>query len=229
LEKTRGPSRVALTEVKKTLEVIETRRHPRPESSETGDGEVKASQLCKTVKSGSYNAVVPESRAKEEQEQKVRGKDVDTAIKEAEVDLKLLKQMVGDNHPSVADSLTKLADLYCRKRMYRQMEPLLVEALQIREGLCGSEHVAVSTELKNLGRLYYALGQYSQAESHYLRAITIRRVQLGKNHAKTLDVEELYAQVLRKTQRISQAEEIEKRVKSERMRYGNEPGVKTRS
>ena len=73
------------------------------------------------------------------------------AIQEAEIELELLKQMVGNEHPSVADMLTKIADLHCRLRQYEEMEPLLLSALRIRECACGTDHPSLATELKNLG------------------------------------------------------------------------------
>jgi tetratricopeptide (TPR) repeat protein len=142
------------------------------------------------------------------------------AIKEAEVELDLLKQMVGQEHSTVADMLTKLADLYCRLRLYSKMEPILVEALRIREACCGADHLSVSTELKNLARLYLAQERYAIAEPLFKRALIIRERVLGRDHGRVADIEEQYAHLLRKTNRLQQADLLDKHV--EKVRAHNE-------
>ena len=137
-------------------------------------------------------------------------------IKETEVELDLLKQMVGQEHPSVADMLTRLADLYCRLRLYNKMEPILIEALRIREACCGADHVSVSTELKNLARLYLAQERFAIAEPLFRRAIMIRERVFGRDHTRVADIEEQYALLLRKTNRIQQAETLERHVEKVR-------------
>jgi tetratricopeptide (TPR) repeat protein len=134
------------------------------------------------------------------------------AIHEAETELELLRQMAGPEHPTVADMLTRIADLHCRVKAYTQMEPFLVEALRIRESSFGSEHPLVSTELKNLARLYIVQERYALAEPLLKRALTIREHAFGKSHPRVADIEEQYAIVLRKTNRAYQAEALERHV-----------------
>ncbi len=131
---------------------------------------------------------------------------------EAQSEITLLRQMVGDHNVSVADALTKLADLYCRKKMYKEMEPLLIEALQIREDTFGKEHHTVSTELKNLARVYMAQERFSVAEPLLKRAINIRTKAYGRNHRRTIDALQLYVTLLKKTNRFEKADEIQKRI-----------------
>jgi tetratricopeptide (TPR) repeat protein len=138
------------------------------------------------------------------------------AIKEAEVELDLFKQVVGKEHPSVADMLTRLADLYCRLRLYSKMEPILIEALRIREATCGMQHPSVATELKNLARLYLVQERFAIAEPLFKRALMIRERVFGRDHARVADIEEQYAQMLRKTGRDQQAETLERHVQKVR-------------
>ncbi len=139
-------------------------------------------------------------------------KTIEDATKETELELELLKEMVGADHPSVADLLTKLADLYCRLRMYSQMEPVLVDALKIREAACGSSHPSVSTELKNLARLYLVQERFALAEPLFKRALAIREKVYGRMHPRVADIEEQYAQLLRKTNRAYLAETLDQHV-----------------
>jgi tetratricopeptide (TPR) repeat protein len=144
------------------------------------------------------------------------------AIHEAETELELLRQMAGQTHPTVADMLTRIADLYCRVKAYAQMEPLLLEALRVRESSSGSEHPLVSTELKNLARLYIVQERYTLAEPLLKRALTIREHAFGKSHPRVADIEEQYAIVLRKTNRAYQAEALERHVSEIRNAKGGD-------
>lgn len=142
-------------------------------------------------------------------------KEID-AIKEAEVEVKLIRQMMGKKHPQVADALTKLADLYCRRKWYKEMEPILVEALKIRETSEGVDTIQVSTSVKNLARLYYFQKRFDVAEPLFVRAVSLRVRALGRNHPRVADVEEQYAKLLRKVGRDPEAEELEQHVKEVR-------------
>lgn len=142
-------------------------------------------------------------------------KEID-AIKEAEVEVKLIRQMMGKKHPQVADALTKLADLYCRRKWYKEMEPILVEALKIRETSEGVDSIQISTGVKNLARLYYFQKRFDVAEPLFVRAVSLRVRALGRNHPRVADVEEQYAKLLRKVGRDAEAEELEQHVKEVR-------------
>lgn len=142
-------------------------------------------------------------------------KEID-AIKEAEVEVKLIRQMMGKKHPQVADALTKLADLYCRRKWYKEMEPVLVEALKIRETSEGVDTIQISTSVKNLARLYYFQKRFDVAEPLFVRAVSLRVRALGRNHPRVADVEEQYAKLLRKVGRDPEAEELEQHVKEVR-------------
>jgi tetratricopeptide (TPR) repeat protein len=131
------------------------------------------------------------------------------AIKELELEITLLKQIVGNEHSAVADGLTKLADLYCRAKVYTKMEPLLLEALRIRESLYGPNHPNVATELKNIAQLYTVQGRYAQAEPPLLRAIRIRETNLGVSHAKVIVLKDLLIKLMKKTNRTAEARELE--------------------
>jgi len=89
----------------------------------------------------------------------------DRAIADAKLHVHKLQQATGHDTKEVADALRKLADLYARREQLDEMEPLLIEALRIRETVCGEQHLNVSTDLKNLGRLYYFKRDYAKAEA----------------------------------------------------------------
>jgi tetratricopeptide (TPR) repeat protein len=127
------------------------------------------------------------------------------AIKEARLEVDLVRQLTGGDAAQLADCLTRLADLLCRCRLYKEMEPILLEALNIREKRFGLSHHMVATSLKNLARLYYFEGYYDRALPLFERAILIRRRVFGENNVRVADVLEQYAKLLRKMQRHTEA------------------------
>jgi tetratricopeptide (TPR) repeat protein len=54
--------------------------------------------------------------------------------------LDLRKQLLGDNHPDVAQSLNNLAYLYQSQGRYPEAEPLYLQALAIAEQALGENH-----------------------------------------------------------------------------------------
>lgn len=238
MEKTLGPYRIEVSDAKKSLEKVLTEKQRstipptgRPDnlSKSQSNSHVQSQsnsqsplysqrmdrQLTVLDSSTSLDAV-PASAALGWPSGFSKGEDHE---KEAEIELESVRQTMGKDHPHVADCLTKLADQYCRRRKYREMEPILQEALRIREKCLGMEHPMVSTSLKNLARLYYFQARYELSEPLFKRALAIRQKVYGKSHSRYSDVEEQYAKLLRKTGRAMQAQELENNVRIVRARF----------
>ncbi len=147
-----------------------------------------------------------------------RGRDpLDEAIHVAQNEIIRLKQSAQTTR--LADALVELADLYSKKKQLDQMEVLLLEALKVREAVLGSNHLSVSTDLKNLGRLYHATGRFALADNVIKRALEMREAQLGPYHPQVADIAEIYAKLMRKTDREQEAQEQEARVAESRARH----------
>ncbi len=142
---------------------------------------------------------------------------LDEAISVAQNEIFRLKQSAQNTR--LADALVELADLYSRRKQLDQMEVLLLEALKVREAVLGSNHLSVSTDLKNLGRLYYVTGRYALADNAIKRALEMREAQLGPYHPQVADIAEIYAKLMRKTDREQEAQEQEARVAESRARH----------
>jgi tetratricopeptide (TPR) repeat protein len=96
-------------------------------------------------------------------------------------DLELFERIAPD-HPILASSFSKLAELYRSQGKYRAAEPLYLRSLEIRERqLEVSPHPVVSS-LNNLAALYKSQAKYSEAELIYLRSLEIWEHQLGADH-----------------------------------------------
>jgi tetratricopeptide (TPR) repeat protein len=61
-------------------------------------------------------------------------------------------------------------------------EPLLEEALTLREQSVGLDHLTVATTLSHLGSVYHALGKDDKAKMCLERALAIREKVLGSSH-----------------------------------------------
>lgn len=96
--------------------------------------------------------------------------------------LRLLEQLLGSEHPQVAESLCKLAFLHRAQGKYEQAEPLFWQALRLFEQALGPEHLQVADPLTGLAILCKAQGKYEQAEPLYQRALQIREQALGPEH-----------------------------------------------
>jgi tetratricopeptide (TPR) repeat protein len=88
----------------------------------------------------------------------------------------------------VADSLNRLGMLYYKQGRYRHAEPLLKQALGIREQQLGQDHSHTAVSLNNLAALYESVGRYVEAEPLYLEALAISKDQLGDRHASTMKI-----------------------------------------
>lgn len=140
------------------------------------------------------------------------------AIREARLEVDLVRQLTGGDAAQLADCLTRFADLLCRGRHYKEMEPILLEALNIREKRFGLHHQMVATSLKNLARLYYFEGYYDRALPLFERALLIRRKVFGENNVRVADVLDQYAKLLRKMQRHTEALRCEQEAQAIRSR-----------
>ena len=97
---------------------------------------------------------------------------------------KLVDQYQLDS-PEAARLLTH-AGWYLRERaLYAEAEPLLKQALTIRERILGVEHLDTATSRNNLGQIYRLLGEYRQAEPFLKRTLATREQVLGTEHPDT--------------------------------------------
>ncbi len=100
------------------------------------------------------------------------------------------RQLYGDQHPEVAESLNDLGLLLQAQGDFDAAEPLIRQALTMRRELDGSEHREVAGILNDLATLLRLKGDYEAAEPLYREALAMRRRLLGAEHsevAETLD------------------------------------------
>jgi tetratricopeptide (TPR) repeat protein len=86
------------------------------------------------------------------------------------------RELLGDDHPDVAVSMSDLSLLLLEsKQDYDEAERLAGGALSIRERSFGPNSVEVAASLNDLARIADASGRPARADSLYRRALAIRR------------------------------------------------------
>ncbi|MCP3963439.1 MAG: tetratricopeptide repeat protein [bacterium] len=96
--------------------------------------------------------------------------------------LTLRREVHGDEHPEVAESLGDLALFRQERGDYERAEALYREALLIRRRLHGEEHPAIADTLFYLGSVLFRMGDYEAAEPPTRAALAMRRRLLGSEH-----------------------------------------------
>jgi serine/threonine-protein kinase len=109
----------------------------------------------------------------------------DEAARLHEQALDLRRELYGDTHPEVAESLEQLADVRYTAREFDAALPLYEEALAIRRAV-PDEPVAVAATLQGFARILRELGRADSAESAIREALAIRRRELGDDHFQTV-------------------------------------------
>jgi tetratricopeptide (TPR) repeat protein len=96
--------------------------------------------------------------------------------------LRIYEQSLGSEHPQVAFSRNRLANLYYEQGRYVEAEPLYQRALAIYEQSLGPEHPDVTFSLNRLANLYYEQSRYAEAEPLFQRALRLSEKSLGPEH-----------------------------------------------
>jgi eukaryotic-like serine/threonine-protein kinase len=106
----------------------------------------------------------------------------DSAIHFYEKALKIRRNLFGNEHASVAESLNDLGVATLNKANYEAAEPMLRETLAIRRKLFGKEHIDVAETMVALASLLVNTGKYDEAESLYYEALPMERKLWGNEH-----------------------------------------------
>jgi tetratricopeptide (TPR) repeat protein len=98
--------------------------------------------------------------------------------------LALQKQVLGDEHPTVADTLDDLAQSLWKLRRLDEAETLEREALAMRRRLLGNNHPDVAASLSSLARILIAKNTPAKGEPYLREAVAIQTTAFGKDSPK---------------------------------------------
>jgi serine/threonine protein kinase/tetratricopeptide (TPR) repeat protein len=130
------------------------------------------------------------------------------------------RQVFGNEHVQVAQTLNYLGVVLADKGDYRGAGQRLEEALAMRRKLLGLLHPQVAVTLAELGRVYQDQGLNQRAEPLHREALDIRRKVQGAAHRETAVSESDLASVLRFNGDLAGAESL--------LRQSYDTNVKTR-
>jgi eukaryotic-like serine/threonine-protein kinase len=105
------------------------------------------------------------------------------ALTLAERALTLRRELLGDEHPYVAASLSNLAEVLRLRGDFVGAEAHHRQALALRRTLFGDEHPEVAASLNYLGEVRRHRGDFTGAEAFHREALALRRRLLGDEHA----------------------------------------------
>jgi len=96
--------------------------------------------------------------------------------------LSIREKALGENHPDVAESLSRLVEVTLETGKPSEIESNLRRAVSIRETSLGQAHPDLAESLINLGVFFDKRSQCRDAEEPIRRAITILEKAYGANH-----------------------------------------------
>ena len=144
-------------------------------------------------------------------------------------ELIILKEIFGEEHPSVATSYSNLGRVYDSLGEYNQAKELYEKAHMIQKKILREEHPSVATSYSNLGSVYDSLGEYNQAKELYEKALMIEKKIFGEEHPSVATSYSNLASVYDSLGEYNQAKELhEKALMIQKKIFGEEnPSVAT--
>jgi serine/threonine protein kinase len=118
------------------------------------------------------------------------------------------RQLYGNEHPSLAQSLNQLASVLKTEGKLAAAEPLRREALSIQRQLLGEENPEVAQTLSNWGNLLAAENKWPDAELSLRDAFTIREKIFGDNNPLTATSLTDWGQLLEMEGRLEDARNL---------------------
>jgi tetratricopeptide (TPR) repeat protein/transcriptional regulator with XRE-family HTH domain len=122
--------------------------------------------------------------------------------------LAIRRQVLGEMHPAVAESLNHLAELFYYRGQYRQAEQLHRQALAIRQACLEPDHPDVLISQNNLAGVYWIQGRYHEAEPLYWRTLQQRERIYGPDHLDVAESMQNLAYLYVEQERYEEAEPL---------------------
>ena len=110
--------------------------------------------------------------------------------------LALRRQVHGEEHLEVAESLNEQAALRYLTGDWQTSEELMAQVLALRRRLLGEAHPDLAASLSNLAVLRHARGDHDSAEELYREALAMRRDLLGDGHREVANTRYELARLL---------------------------------
>ncbi|MDH3739346.1 MAG: tetratricopeptide repeat protein [Alphaproteobacteria bacterium] len=137
--------------------------------------------------------------------------------------LAIEEELLGPEHPDLADKFGNLAELNRNQGNYAQAEQFYKRALKIDQKALGQAHPHVALGLHNLALFYQSQSNHSEAEALFKQSLAIWEQALGSGHPILAKGLENYAALLRQSGQPEAAEKAETRANEIRLDYVGHP------
>ncbi|MDY7093664.1 MAG: serine/threonine-protein kinase [Acidobacteriota bacterium] len=117
------------------------------------------------------------------------------------------RELLGEDHPSTAETLNDLGVLAVQRRDVERAEELLRQALELRRRLTGETGPATAESTHHLAALLSIKGEYERAEELFRRALDLRRALTGPEDLEVAETLNGLGVVLRLRGKYGQAEQ----------------------
>ncbi len=136
-----------------------------------------------------------------------------------------LDRAFADDAPAKARLLDAIGEVYRRLGHLDRAEPLLEEALMLRQAHFGPDHADVATSLDHLGFMRFQQDQLADAESLVSAALVLRRDQLGAAGPDVAESLHHLAQIHRRQGKAVHAELLYRQALNLRRQAGDQEDV----
>ena len=125
--------------------------------------------------------------------------------------LAISKKKQGVKHVATASDLNELGWNLRLQERYEEAEPLLLQALEIRQDLLGDDDINTGISLSNVGSLRQAQGDFRTAHQFYERALAVLEKATGKDDPQVAICLDNMSGMLVRQGRLEEAEKVAKR------------------
>ncbi len=122
--------------------------------------------------------------------------------------LEMRRELLGPDHPDVAESLHNYAEVLSWRGELDQAEPMFREAVAIRRRALGAGHSDVAASLKNLAVNLTWQDKNEEAEPYYRQALAIQRREFGDRHPDVAETMADLGGVVHDLGRLDEAEAL---------------------
>ena len=153
--------------------------------------------------------------------------DLDEAERLYRESLAMKRDLLGEQDPEIATTLSTLAWVLSEKGAFEEAERLYRESLAMRQAVYAKDHPRIAIGLNNLAILLRDQKRYDEAEPLIREALDINRAALGPTHDHVVDNLNVLASILRGQGEYDTAESVfEEVVALRRETLGpNHPGL----
>ncbi len=134
--------------------------------------------------------------------------DYTSAVRWAEMALKLAEKEFGAKDQAYGTLLNNVAFLYRKVGRYEDAEPLYKQSLTIAGTTSGKNHPDYAASLNNLAELYHSMGRYAEAEPLIKQALSIAKANSGETHPSYATSLSNLAQLYHSMGRYAEAEPL---------------------